>query len=93
MKVLIAGHEKGERNALVSLLDQTSYDVVVAEDGSGALQCALDMTGPYLALFDGAMPGQNGLQLCRSLRSHKLKHRPYLIVLGDKAGKQDIATA
>jgi len=93
MKVLIADQEKGERNAVLSLLALTNCEVVVAEDGSGALKCALDMTEPYIAIFNGATPLLNGLQLCRSLRSHKLKLRPYLIVLGDKTGKQDIANA
>ena len=91
MKVLIAEDDKVARKVLEAFLLKEGYEVMLAEDGSSALKCALTFTEPYIAILDWTMPGLTGPQVCVCLRSPKLKIRPYIIVLSARSDKGDIA--
>jgi hypothetical protein len=45
---------------------------------------------PRLALLDWIMPGVDGAEICRELRTRKNKPYTYLILLSSKESKQDI---
>jgi two-component system, cell cycle response regulator len=45
---------------------------------------------PRLALLDWIMPGVDGAEICRELRTRKNKPYTYLILLSSKECKQDI---
>jgi CheY-like chemotaxis protein len=93
MKVLIVDDERTARKILEAFLSKEKYEVVVAEDGPGALKSALTLVEPYIAILDWTMPGMSGLQVCAALRSSKGRVRPYVIMLSARADKSDIALA
>lgn len=66
-RVLIVDDEKFNRQLLSDLLLE-EYDVSLAKDGEQALQCARN-TKPDLILLDVVMPGMDGYEVLRQLRS------------------------
>lgn len=63
---------------LGDLLLSAGYEVLYAEDGESAIQRALSST-PDLILLDIRMPGMNGFDTCRALKSlAALRHVPIL---------------
>jgi two-component system response regulator MprA len=68
MKVLVVDDEPSVRHALERALGLDRYDVLVAEDGRSALDHLVDHRVDAIVL-DVAMPGVDGLEVCRRLRS------------------------
>lgn len=67
--ILVAEDHHGSREALRILLESAGYRVAVAVDGRGALAAALAHP-PDLVVTDLMMPGLDGIELARRLRSH-----------------------
>jgi two-component system response regulator MprA len=68
MKVLVVDDEPSVRNALERALGLDRYEVRVAEDGRSALDHLVEHRVDAIVL-DVAMPGVDGLEVCRRLRS------------------------
>jgi two-component system cell cycle response regulator len=64
---------------LQALLAKWGYDVVQAENGDEAWEKLKAPDAPRIALLDWMMPGQNGVDLCRTVR--KLRPEPYIYIL------------
>ena len=72
------------RDLMRTVLEEEGFSVITASDGDEALQKA-DNELPDLILLDLMMPGKNGLEVCRLLKSQaKTKHIPVIMstVLG-----------
>jgi len=67
-RILIVDDEPQVRAMCAQALTGEGYDVMVARNGSDALQRAREES-PQLAIIDVIMPGMDGIELCRSLRS------------------------
>jgi two-component system, OmpR family, response regulator MprA len=68
MKVLVVDDEPSVRGALERALGLDHYEVRVAEDGRAALDHLVEHNVDAIVL-DVAMPGVDGLEVCRRLRS------------------------
>src|SRR3954469_21901748 len=68
MKVLVVDDEPAVRSALERALALDRYEVRVAEDGRAALDHLVEHQVDAIVL-DVAMPGVDGLEVCRRLRS------------------------
>ena len=68
MEVLVVDDEPSVRQALQRALAFEGYDVLVAGDGHAALDTLLTHQ-PDAILLDVAMPGIDGLEVCRRLRA------------------------
>jgi diguanylate cyclase (GGDEF)-like protein len=79
MRILIADDERVSRLMLQALLAKWGYDVVQAENGDEAWEKLKAPDAPRIALLDWMMPGQNGVDLCRTVR--KLRPEPYTYIL------------
>jgi two-component system OmpR family response regulator len=66
--VLIVDDDAETRSLLQAYLQKQGYRVTSAADGR-ALRGALDTARPDLIVLDLMLPGEDGLQLCRDLRS------------------------
>jgi DNA-binding response OmpR family regulator len=66
--ILIADDEKGITNYLAPILERAGYEVSIAYDGQTALHKVHDLH-PDLIVLDILMPGMNGREVCRQLRS------------------------
>ena len=69
MKVLVVDDERAVRDSLRRALELEGYDVELAADGADALH-RLEANGqPDAVILDVHMPGVDGLEVCRRLRS------------------------
>ena len=90
MRTLIAEDDVVSRHVLESLLVKWGYDVVVTENGNEAWEVLRQSDAPPLAILDWAMPGLDGAELCRRIRSAPNSFPPYIIMLTARQGKEDI---
>jgi DNA-binding response OmpR family regulator len=68
VRVLVADDDPVNRELIVEVCRSEGFDAVGVETGDQALAAA--RTGDYgLVLLDAAMPGMNGLEVCRALKS------------------------
>jgi sigma-B regulation protein RsbU (phosphoserine phosphatase) len=75
------------------MLSQWGYDVVVANDGEEAWRILQTENGPRLAILDWLMPGLDGVELCRRVRSSDTGAYTYILILTAKTSSQDLVTA
>ena len=77
-RVLVAEDDPDISGPLIRALGREGYDVMHVTDGEGALDQALHSHADLLVL-DLGLPGMDGLEVCRSLRSRG-SERPVLIL-------------
>ena len=90
MKILIADDESLSRRMLQGLLGKWGYEVVSAEDGDTAWEKLKSPDAPRMALLDWMMPGQNGVDVCRSLRTERPEPYTYILLLTAKDAKESV---
>jgi signal transduction histidine kinase len=66
--VLIVDDDLTARETLIAMLEGEHYDLQIAKDGIQALQL-LEELQPDLILLDVMMPGMDGYEVCRRIRS------------------------
>ena len=87
-RVLIAEDNPGMREMLTVLVTGLGYDAVAVSDGRAALS-AVAAAAPDLLLSDVAMPGFNGLEVCRTLRRREQTSRIRIIMLTVRSDETD----
>jgi len=86
--VLIVDDEKSLRDALEMTFSREGYTVLQAGDGPEALETAREQL-PDVVLLDVMMPGMDGYEVCKRLRSHyRTRHIP-VILLTAKGTEED----
>ncbi len=70
-RVLVVDDDRSLRRMLDRTLAAEGFEVTVAADGGGALAAA-ERAAPDVIVLDVAMPGLDGLAVCRRLRSRGL---------------------
>jgi len=86
--VLIVDDEKSLRDALEMTFSREGYTVLQAGDGPAALETARALI-PDVVLLDVMMPGMDGYEVCKRLRSHyRTRHIP-VILLTAKGTEED----
>jgi two-component system KDP operon response regulator KdpE len=85
-KILVVDDEAPVRRLLKIVLSREAYEVLSASSGGEALDLAVKHS-PNLVILDLALPGLDGLAVCRELRSWS--GAPILVVsgVGDEATK------
>jgi two-component system cell cycle response regulator len=68
------------------------HEVLAVPDGHQALDQLLRASGPRLAILDWAMPGADGLTVCRTVRERSGTY-VYLILLTTRDGREDLLAA
>jgi two-component system cell cycle response regulator len=91
MRILIADDSVVSRHLLDATLRKWGYDVVVACDGTEALNALQAEDAPKLAILDWVMPGLTGPEVCHKVREHaKDKEYTYILLLTSKSLKEDL---
>jgi two-component system cell cycle response regulator len=90
MRILIADDEPVSRRMLQGLLRKWGYEVLSAEDGNAAWEQLNSTDAPRLALLDWMMPGRNGVDVCRELRTHRPDPYTYILLLTAKDAKESV---
>ncbi len=82
-RVLVADDQLSVRTALARILERQGHEVITAVDGPSALEAVRTMS-PDLVLLDVAMPGCDGYEVCRQVKSnHRTALIPIVLVTGD----------
>jgi len=68
--ILIVDDEASGRDTLEAILEPEGYILVMAENGYQALEKAVQIK-PDVILLDVMMPGMNGFEVCRRIRSEE----------------------
>ena len=78
--ILVAEDDPVTLRFVVSLLEESGYHVLVAEDGETAVTTAM-RSRPDLLVSDLVMPYRDGYEVLRAIRTdERLKHLPVLIL-------------
>ncbi|MFO0907186.1 MAG: ATP-binding protein [Isosphaeraceae bacterium] len=88
LRILVVDDSRDAAESLARLLRRLHHDVVVAHDGPSALDLAL-ATHPDLALLDIGLPGMDGYELARRLRSEPAHDGIELVALTGYGGDAD----
>ncbi|RQW83401.1 MAG: response regulator [Geobacter sp.] len=92
MKILIADDDQTTRRILLAVLKKAGFEVVICCDGCEALQALQSEGPPMLAILDWMMPGMDGVDICRTLRTSEAAVQPYLILLTCKGFQEDVVS-
>ncbi len=90
MRVLIADDEATTRHLIQVTLGHWGFEVLVAEEGAGALSALRGSNPPEIALLDWIMPGIDGLEVCRRMRASPLSAPTYLILITARGGLENV---
>jgi sigma-B regulation protein RsbU (phosphoserine phosphatase) len=92
VKVLIAEDDSIAAQVLQNYLEKWGHQVVVAEDGAEAWRLFQSNGDIALVVSDWMMPGMDGLELVRRIRSGSRSGYTYVILLTAKAKKEDLVS-
>jgi diguanylate cyclase (GGDEF)-like protein len=90
VKILVADDDAVSRRLLKVTLNKWGYDVVVADDGDKAWEVLQREDAPQLAILDWVMPGMDGPEICREVRTLGGQRYVYLLLLTAKSEKEDL---
>ena len=90
--VLIAEDDPLFRRILERWFQQWDYRVTAVENGLDAWEVLQREDAPQLAILDWMMPGIDGIELCRRIRSRDQSPYRYVLLLTAKDDKQDVIT-
>lgn len=91
-RVLVADDNEDAANTLAMLLELSGYEVRVAYDGAAAVRLA-ERWPPDAAILDLRMPGQDGYEAARTLRSRLAQNVVLVAHSGQLAIRQRDLTA
>ena len=86
MKILIVEDERVSRMVLAAALEKLGHDVIEAEDGLVGWE-QFEKNTPPVVVTDWAMPGLDGLQLCRKIRERDSASYTYVFILTKLSGR------
>jgi DNA-binding response OmpR family regulator len=88
--VLVADDEPISRTIVAAMLRKGGYDVQQATDGEQAWAALQRPDAPHLAILDWMMPGLDGPEICRRLRTLDSPTPTYVILLTSRDAAADI---
>lgn len=87
-KILIVDDSPTARELIIATLKNRGLQILTASNGEEALNKA-HTESPDLILLDVVMPGQNGFQVCRQLKTDNLTKDITVILVTSKNQKSD----
>src|SRR5215469_11609450 len=90
MRVLAAEDNPVFQSMLRTLLTRWGYTVIMARDGVEAWDVLEADDAPRLAVLDWMMPGIDGVEICRRLRSLNREPYIYIVLLTARTQSEDL---
>jgi twitching motility two-component system response regulator PilH len=87
-KILVVDDSPTMRQLMTDALHGQGYQIITANDGEEALHKATTEL-PDLVLLDVVMPGKNGFQVCRQLKTDTATKHIKVIMVTSKNQKSD----
>src|SRR3954470_16543384 len=78
--ILVVDDNPDNAHIIRDYLEARGYPITVAYNGDDALK-AFEQVKPALALLDVMMPGRDGWQVCRDMKSHPTRGRNVRVVM------------
>lgn len=89
-KILVVEDEESLLKLESLLLSSRGYQVFSVKDGRDALEC-VEKEMPDLVLLDVMLPGVDGFDVCRHVKSNPVTSHIPVILLTAKKAKEDMA--
>jgi two-component system, cell cycle response regulator len=90
MRVLAAEDNPVFQSMLKTMLTRWGYQAVIARDGNEAWDILERDDAPRLAVLDWMMPGIDGVEICRRIRSANREPYIYILLLTARTESQDL---
>jgi two-component system, cell cycle response regulator len=90
MRVLAAEDNPVFQSMLKTMLTKWGYSAILARDGNEAWHVLESQDAPRLAVLDWMMPGIDGVEICRRLRSLNREPYTYILLLTARTDSQDL---
>ena len=90
MRVLFADDDAIARTLTAAVLADLDHDVTVADNGERAWEEFQRAPSP-LVVLDINMPGLDGLEVCRRIRTHEAARETFVLILTARDGRDDLA--
>ena len=91
MRVLFADDDVIARTLTAAVLADLDHDVTVVDNGAQAWEEFRRAPSP-LVVLDINMPGLDGLEVCRRIRTHEAGREAFVLILTAREGRDDLAT-
>jgi diguanylate cyclase (GGDEF)-like protein len=88
--VLIAEDDPIFRRILESWLEKWNYHVTALENGAEAWYALQQGDSPQLVILDWIMPGLDGIEVCRRIRTQQKGPYKYVLLLTAKDSKENV---
>ena len=88
-RILVAEDDPVTRRFVVSLLEESGYEVLVAEDGEHAVATAISAR-PDLMISDLVMPYRDGFEVLRAIRNDPRVASLPVLILSMRDREEDI---
>ena len=88
--ILIADDDRMCGRVLQSWLVKWGYEVLAVSNGQAAFDILDRRDPPRLAILDWEMPGMDGPEICRRIRTRVDLPQPYILLLTAREGKEHI---
>jgi len=94
VRIMVVEDSAIERKQISGYLKEWNLDFVAIENGADAWSCLQSPDAPNLVLLDWVLPGLDGIELCRRIRTLGANGTYiYTVMLTAKDKKQDLLTA
>ena len=90
MRVLAAEDNPVFQSMLKTMLTKWGYQPVIARSGTEAWRILESEDAPRLAVLDWMMPGMDGVEICRRVRSANREPYIYILLLTARTESQDL---
>jgi CheY-like chemotaxis protein len=90
MRVLAAEDNPVFQSMLRTMLTKWGYQPVIARSGTEAWRILESEDAPRLAVLDWMMPGMDGVEICRRVRSANREPYIYILLLTARTESQDL---
>ena len=90
MLATVAEDDRTTATMLTRALETWGFEVRVAHDGLAAWDLLNASAPPALAIVDWMMPGLDGLELCRRIRTSETLHGLYVLLLTARDQRADV---
>jgi len=93
MRLVVADDDPVTRRLLEGVLSKLGFQVVLAKDGTEALEFLTGDDPPPLAILDWMMPGMTGIDVCRKLRQRAPSGPTYVLIVTSREQTEDLVAA
>jgi DNA-binding response OmpR family regulator len=92
MRALVADDDRLTAALVAHLLKDWGLEVVVVHDGAAAWKVVQEDPAISLALLDWNMPGLDGPEVCRKIRSDPARAHLHVLLLTAREGREDVVS-